>query len=99
MQYNENVSQISYFRQISQIMKTGDLVSVIDDNLRGTISNIKEKKVTIVDEHGFEYVYNASELVVQEATIYDEMQTVMKKERSKPSHGRKKFRPFFMTKF
>ena len=59
MQYNENVSQISYFRQISQIMKTGDLVSVIDDNLRGTITNIKEKKVTIVDEHGFEYVYNA----------------------------------------
>ena len=96
MQYNENVSQISYFRQISQIMKTGDLVSVIDDNLRGTITNIKEKKVTIVDEHGFEYVYNASELVVQEATIYNEMQTVMKKERSKPTSKKHDKKPFIL---
>ena len=65
-------------------MKPGDAVSVIDDNLKGTITAIKGKKVTFEDEHGFPYEYNANELVIQEAEIYDQIRTVQKEEFSKP---------------
>lgn len=65
-------------------MKIGDSVSVIDDNLKGTITAIKGKKVVMEDEHGFPYEYDSKELVVQETGIYDQVKTVPKKEVSKP---------------
>ena len=34
-------------------MKVGDLVSVIDENLRGKVLKIIANQVKIVDEHGF----------------------------------------------
>ena len=64
-------------------MKTGDLVSVIDDELKGTIISIKEKKVTIEDEHGFPYDYDAAELVLYQADLYDQIKTPRKEEVSK----------------
>ena len=36
-------------------MKIGDLVSVIDDDLKGKISAFKGNLVQIEDEHGFHY--------------------------------------------
>ena len=36
-------------------MKIGDLVSVIDDDLKGKISTFKGNLVQIEDEHGFHY--------------------------------------------
>ena len=65
-------------------MKIGDSVSVIDDQLKGTIISIKGKIVTIEDEHGFPYDYDVTELVLQEAEIYDQIKTVRKAELSKP---------------
>lgn len=65
-------------------MKIGDSVSVIDDNLKGKITAIKGKKVTIEDEHGFPYEYDAQELVLQEAEIYSQIRTIQKEEFSKP---------------
>ena len=65
-------------------MKIGDAVSVIDDQLKGKIINIKGKKVTIEDEHGFPYEYDISELVPQETKIYDQIKTIRKEESIKP---------------
>ena len=65
-------------------MKIGDSVSVIDENLKGKIISIKGKKVTIEDEHGFPYEYDSTELVLQQAEIYDQIITVRKAELSKP---------------
>ena len=65
-------------------MKIGDSVSVIDDQLKGKIISVKGTKVTIEDEHGFPYEYDASELVVQQAEIYNEVKTIRKEEWSKP---------------
>ena len=64
-------------------MKIGDSVSVIDDQLKGKIISAKGTKVTIEDEHGFPYEYDASELVVQQAEIYNEVKTIRKEESSK----------------
>ena len=77
-------------------MKIGDLVSVIDDQLKGKIIGINIKKVLIEDEHGFEYEYNASELVLQEAAIYDQMKTIQKKEVSKPISKKHDKKPFVL---
>ena len=65
-------------------MKLGDSVSVIDDQLKGKIISVKGKKVTIEDEHGFPYEYDAEELVVQQAEIYNQIETIRKEESSKP---------------
>ena len=64
-------------------MKIGDLVSVIDDNLKGTIKNFNGEKVVIEDEHGFSYEFKATELVLQQAEIYDQISTVQKREPTK----------------
>ncbi|QBO58339.1 Smr/MutS family protein [Chryseobacterium salivictor] len=77
-------------------MKTGDPVSVIDDNLKGKIMSIKGKKVTIEDEHGFRYEYNAEELVLQQAEIYEQIKTVQKKELSKPVSKKHDKKPFVL---
>lgn len=65
-------------------MKIGDSVSVIDDQLKGKIMSIKGKIVTIEDEHGFPYEYDAAELVIQQAEIYNQIETIRKVELVKP---------------
>ncbi len=77
-------------------MKVGDAVSVVDDNLKGKITAIKGKKVTMEDEHGFEYEYKTTELVLQEAEIYDQVATVQKKEHSKPISKKHDKKPFIL---
>ena len=65
-------------------MKIGDLVSVVDDNLKGRIIMMKGTKVIIEDEHGFPYDYESNQLVLQNAAIYKQVKAVQKEERSKP---------------
>ena len=77
-------------------MKIGDSVSVIDDNLKGTITFIKGKKVTIEDEHGFPYEYEESELVLQQAEIYKNIKTIRKEEVSKPISKKHDKKPFIL---
>lgn len=77
-------------------MKIGDSVSVIDDNLSGKIISIKGKRVTIEDEHGFPYDYDADELVVQQAEIYDELKIVKKQETTKPVSKKHDKNPFIL---
>lgn len=64
-------------------MKVGDLVSVIDDNLKGKIIKINNNNVIIEDEHGFPYEFTMRELVLQEGAIYEKTPTIRKEESTK----------------
>ena len=66
-------------------MKIGDAVSVVDDQLKGKIISIKGKNVTIEDEHGFSYDFDANEIVLQEPEIYKGLKTIQKVEKPKPT--------------
>ena len=77
-------------------MKIGDLVSVVDDNLKGKITMMKGTKVTIEDEHGFPYDYESNQLVLQNAEIYKQLTTVQKEELSKPISKKHDKNPFIL---
>ena len=63
-------------------MKIGDLVSVIDDDLKGKISAFKGNLVQIEDEHGFHYDIEKSKIVLHNHNIYDDITITAKKETS-----------------
>ena len=65
-------------------MKIGDQVSVIDEDLKGTVTSVKGDLVVIKDEHGFTHQYQKSKVVLQITELYDQIKTVHKKETSKP---------------
>ena len=67
---------------IARNMKIGDLVSVIDNDLKGKISAFKGNLVQIEDEHGFHYEIEKSKIVPQNPTIYKDISVVSKKENS-----------------
>lgn len=69
-------------------MKIGDKVSVIDENLSGTITSVHGEKVVFADEHGFMHQYLSSKLVLQHSGIYDEMDIEQKFEISAPKSRR-----------
>jgi len=63
-------------------VKIGDLVSVIDDDLKGKISAFKGNLVQIEDEHGFHYDIEKSKVVLYNHNIYDDISITAKKETS-----------------
>ena len=77
-------------------MKIGDLVSVVDDNLKGKITMMKGTKVTIEDEHGFPYEYESNQLVLENAEIYNQLTTVQKEELYKPISKKHDKKPFIL---
>ena len=60
-------------------MKIGDLVSVIDDDLKWKISAFKGNLVQIEDEHGFHYEIEKSKIVPQNHNIYEDISMFSKK--------------------
>ena len=46
------------------MIKVGDIVETIDDNIKGTVVQINGERVLIEDEDGFEVNFSANELVV-----------------------------------
>lgn len=65
-------------------MKIGDKISVIDDNLKGTITSVNGDVVVFKDEHGFTHKEKKEKLVLQDPEIYEHVPTVIKKETHKP---------------
>ena len=61
-----------------KIVKIGDLVSVIDDDLKGKISAFKGNLVQIEDEHGFHYDIEKSKVVLHNHNIYDDISITAK---------------------
>lgn len=64
-------------------MQVGDLVSVIDDNLRGKVVRIIADQVKIEDEHGFTYHFKQSQLTIIDDDLYKNSPVVRKTETSK----------------
>lgn len=73
-------------------MKIGDLVSAIDENLKGIITSVKGDTVVFKDEHGFTHQFKKNQVVLQNPAIYEEVKAVRKPEITKPvskKHNRK----------
>lgn len=80
------------FTAVKSRMKIGDKISVIDDNLKGTITSVNGEVVVFKDEHGFTHKEKKEKLVLQDPEIYEHVPTVIKKETAKPrskKHNRK----------
>ncbi|MDP9956716.1 dsDNA-specific endonuclease/ATPase MutS2 [Epilithonimonas hungarica] len=64
-------------------MKVGDLVSVIDENLRGKVLKIIANQVNIEDEHGFTYNFSKDKLTIIDSDLYENSPIIKKKETPK----------------
>ncbi|MPS73355.1 MAG: DNA mismatch repair protein [Chryseobacterium sp.] len=64
-------------------MKIGDLVSVIDEDLKGKILTILGNQVKIEGEHGFTYNFSKDKLTIIDSDLYQNSPIVRKKETSK----------------
>lgn len=71
-------------------MKAGDKVSVVDDDLRGTILGVRGEIVRFEDEFGFVHESHAAKLVVHEPEIYQNLRPVVKPEIQKPVSKKRK---------
>lgn len=71
-------------------MKIGDKVSVLDEDLSGTVTSVHGNRIVFRDEHGFTHQYSAEKLVVQNHSLYENVEIKTKKEAAKPvskKHG------------
>ena len=64
-------------------MKIGDKVSVIDEDLSGKIISILGDEIQLQDEHGFEYFFHQSRVVVQNEAFYHNIFVIQKEETTK----------------
>ena len=64
-------------------MKIGDKVSVIDEDLEGTLVSVKDKMAVFEDSHGFGHEYPLALLVLRGNLIYDEVPLTKKEETKK----------------
>lgn len=64
-------------------MKVGDLVSVIDENLKGKVLKIIAQQVKIEDEHGFTYHFSKDKLTIIDADLYENSPIIRKNEAPK----------------
>lgn len=77
-------------------MKIGEHVSVLDDDLGGTITSVHGETVVFRDTHGFIHQYPKSKLVVQNASIYDGLQVQVKNEARKISSKKHNKKPLIL---
>ncbi len=61
-------------------MKIGDKVSVLDEDLKGIVTSVKENIVTFKDEFGFTHQYSKKNLVMQNADLYKGSPKIQKEE-------------------
>ncbi len=66
-----------------KIMKIGDHVSVVDEDLSGVITSVKGDIVVFKDEYGFTYQYPKEKLVPKISDFYENIKVVRKAEPKK----------------
>lgn len=54
-------------------MKIGDKVSVIDEDLSGTITSVHGNTVVFADAHGFTHKYPSEKLVQKNEALYEDI--------------------------
>ncbi|CAA7196133.1 Smr/MutS family protein [Chryseobacterium potabilaquae] len=64
-------------------MKIGDQVSVIDENLNGTITSVNGNLVAFKDEYGFIYQYPKDQLILKNPDFYKNIRVEKKIEAKK----------------
>jgi len=63
---------------MSTMIKKGDLVSVIDEDIQGTVVSVSENILLILDQNGFERSYNKKELVKYDTLLSKDSSTIRK---------------------
>ncbi len=61
-------------------MKINDAVSLIDQDLQGTITSVHGEWVVFKDMHGFTHKHLKSELVLMDSSLYENMEVQPKQE-------------------
>lgn len=64
-------------------MKIGDKVSVIDEDLSGTVTSVHGRTIVFADEHGFTHQYPSEKLVKKNASLYENIRVEKKYEHNK----------------
>lgn len=77
-------------------MNIGDRVSVIDDDLRGTVTSVHNGQVTFADEHGFTYTYPAAKLAPQQESLYYTLPVEKKNEDTRKISKKHNKKPFIL---
>lgn len=77
-------------------MKIGDHVSVLDDDLAGTITSVHGETVVFRDTHGFTHQYQKNQLVLQNPSIYEGLEIEVKKEMPKKSSKKHNKKPLIL---
>lgn len=54
---------------MTQTIKIGDHVSILDDNIKGIVSSINGNEILIIDSDGFERVCQRNELIVYDTEL------------------------------
>ena len=54
-------------------MKINDNVSVIDEDLQGIVTSVREDTITIKDKFGFTHQYHKDKLVIRDHSFYDKI--------------------------
>ena len=63
-------------------MLPGDKISVLDENLSGTVTAVRGEMVFFTDEFGFPQHYPMDKLVLREPEIYNQIKIIKKPEES-----------------
>lgn len=56
------------------MIKIGDRIRVIDENLKGEVVRTSKKQVTIIDEFGFEQEFHISEVILDQSFVVDKIE-------------------------
>ncbi len=75
-------------------VKIKDQVSVIDENLSGTVTSVHGNRVVFIDDYGFTHSFRKDQLVLREHSLYENLQLQKKPEPGKTKskkHHKKHF--------
>lgn len=72
------------------MMKIGDLIAVIDEDLEGTITSVQGNMICFQDEHGFNYQYPQEKVVLREKELYEGIKIKNKFEYTPPKSKKNK---------
>lgn len=61
-------------------MKPGDRISLIDDDMKGTVTAVKGEMITFRDAHGFMHEYPKNKLVIRNPSLYEGKPVIKKAE-------------------
>ena len=77
-------------------MKIGDKISVIDEDLGGTITSVHGNNIVFADEHGFTHQYPKEKVVLQHHSFYEDIRTETKSEHNRKISKKHNKSPLFL---